>query len=424
MVFARPDGSILDHPELLLAGVGGGSPRAVRDDELVPLPRGSDLFTLPGRKPVGIDPGSGKPVVWDGDGEPVCGVAAFLAPAWTLYLHPAYRSDERSPTLPLYAYSALGFADGRFWVTGTRVDADVRQDPWRFDVPQIEARVETRLAELPDNLVVGGLRRCALTYHCRAAQNYFLDRHEAPLPTSIGCNSRCLGCISLQADGTFPASHERLRRAPTPEEIADVAIGHLERVPQGVVSYGQGCEGEPLIGGRLLVDATRLIRERIPNGTINLNTNASLPDVVEQLCEAGLDSMRVSMNSPREDVYDAYYRPQHYRFADVVESLKRAQRHARYRAINYLVFPGVTDTEPELEALIEFVAETDLDMIQMRNLNIDPELYARSLPAGTYREGMGLRAFMERLRERFPHLRYGYFNPPKEAYARFRAERA
>ena len=98
MVFARPDGSILDHPRLLLAGVGGGTPRPVRDDELVPLPRGSDLFLLPGRRPIGFDPGSGAEIEHDEDG--VSAVAAFLAPAWTMYLHPAYRTLADAPALP------------------------------------------------------------------------------------------------------------------------------------------------------------------------------------------------------------------------------------------------------------------------------------------------------------------------------------
>lgn len=424
MVFAREDGSILDHPGLHLAGVGGGDPRAVDPDELVPLPRGSDLFALPGRAPVGIESESRRPVVWDGDGEPVRAVAAFLAPAWTLYRHAAYRTGADAPALPLYAYAAVGWADGCFWTPAVRVDQDVRQDPWRFDLRRLERQVERRLAEMPGNLVATSLRRCALEYHCRAAQNFFIGRHEAPLPTSIGCNSRCVGCISLQSDGTFPASHERIRRAPTPDEIADVAVGHIERVPEGVVSFGQGCEGEPLIGTDLLPAAIRAIRARTARGTVNLNSNGSLPDVVRAMCEAGLDSMRVSINSPREAVYDAYYRPQHYRLDDVVESLRVVRRAGGFRAINYLVFPGVTDTDEELDGLLRFIDETDLDMIQTRNLNIDPEVYRQILPPGTVREGMGMATFMRRVRERVPHIRYGYFNPSRETYASFRAARA
>ncbi|MDH3197831.1 MAG: radical SAM protein [Candidatus Krumholzibacteria bacterium] len=421
MLYAGADGRILDHPGLRMAGAGGGAPRAVTPDELVPLPRGSDLYFLPGRRPVGMDASSGRAVAWDGDGAEVFGVAAFLAPAWTMLLHPAYETLPGAPALPLFAYCAVGFADGRFWTPGVRVDPDQRQDPWRFDATRVERQVSRRLQEMGGNLVVEQLRRCALEYHCRAAQNYFIGRHEAPIPTSIACNSRCVGCISLQSDGTFPASHERVRRAPTPDEIADMAVGHIERVPDGVVSFGQGCEGEPLLGRELLPEAVRRIRARTDRGTINVNTNGSLPGVVDAMCAAGLDAIRVSINSPREPLYDAYYRPRKYALDDVVETLRVVRRHDRYRSINYLVFPGVTDTEAELESLCAFVEETALDLVQMRNLNIDPELYRRTLPEGAVEEGMGMRRFMERLGARFPHLRYGYFNPSRETYARWRA---
>jgi wyosine [tRNA(Phe)-imidazoG37] synthetase (radical SAM superfamily) len=419
MVYARADGSIVDHPELLLAGVGGAAPRPVRGDELIPLPRGSDLFLLPGRRPVGLDARTGEPVPWDG--EDATAVAAFLAPAWTMFLHPAYHTLPDAPALPLFAYSALGFADGTFWATGTRVDEDVRQDPWRFDAKRMKRQVARGLSDLPGNLVVQQLERCALDYGCRAAQNYFIGRHEAPIPTSVACNAKCIGCISLQPDGEFRASHDRIRRSPTPEEIADLAVGHIGRVPEGVVSFGQGCEGEPLLGRELLPAATRLIRERTSRGTVNVNTNGSLPEVVEAMCHAGLDAIRVSMNSARASVYEAYYRPKKYGFADVKETLRVMRRFDRYRSINYLVFPGLTDTDDELDAISAFIEETDLDLVQMRNLNIDPELYRERLPAGTVREGFGIGEFMRRLSARFPHLRYGYFNPCKETYARWRA---
>jgi wyosine [tRNA(Phe)-imidazoG37] synthetase (radical SAM superfamily) len=421
MVYARPDGSILDHPELLLVGVGGGAPRPVRDDELIPLPRGSDLFLLPKRRPIGWDSASNAATEWEGDD--ATAVAAFLAPAWTMFLHPAYRTLADAPALPLFAYSAVGFADGQFWATGVRVDEDIRQDPWRFDLKRLAKQVERRLAQSPENLVVQQLERCAVQYGCRAAQNYFIGRHEAPIPTSVACNSKCIGCISMQPDGEFKASHDRIRRAPRPEEIADLAVGHIERVPEGVVSFGQGCEGEPLLGRDLLPEAVRHIRARTPHGTINVNTNGSLPAVVDAMCRAGLDAIRVSMNSARDSVYTSYYRPKKYSFDDVRETLRVMRRHDRFRSINYLVFPGVTDTDAELEAISSFIEEADLDLIQMRNLNIDPELYRERLPAGTVRAGFGMGTFMERLKERFPHLHFGYFNPSKQTYARWRAQR-
>jgi pyruvate-formate lyase-activating enzyme len=413
MVYADAAGQIFDHPHLRMAGVDGGEPQPVPADALIPLPRGSDLFTLPGRAPVGIDPDSGETVAFDGGEEGAAqGVAAFLAPAHTVtHLAACRRRDQAAPVLPLFAYAAVGFRDDAFWVTGLRVDPDPRQDPWRFDPKRLAAQVARGVAAAPRNRLVRQLERCALEYGCRAAQNFFIGRHEAPLPTSIACNAQCVGCISLQPDGSFRASHDRLQEAPTPEEVAAVALGHLERVPDGVVSFGQGCEGEPLVMGDLLVEAVRRIRAVTDRGTINLNSNASQPEVVERLAEAGLDAMRVSLNSPRSEVYAAYYQPRGYGIEQVEASVHAMRRRDRFVSINYLVFPGVSDTDDELEALESFIARTGLQMIQWRNLNIDPELYARCLPPGVLRPGFGMRALIDRLRRRFPDLRHGYFNP-------------
>ena len=409
-------GQIYDHPELLLAGERGAGPVPIPRADLIELPRGSDLFTLPGRTPIGLDPKSGARVAvrrWLG-GE-ARAVAAFLAPAHTACDHAAWRTRRNAPPLPLYAYTAVGFADGRYWASAFRVDPDVRQDPWRFARAKIEAGVERVRAELPRNRVARQLERCALQYGCRAAQNFFLGRHEGPLPVSIACNAQCLGCISLQPDGAFRASHDRLRVPPTPKEVADAALAHLARVPSGVVSFGQGCEGEPTLFGPILVEATRRIRAASARGTINLNSNASNPDVVRALCDAGLDAIRASLNSPRPAVYRAYYQPRGYDFADVEESIATVVRAGGHASINLLCFPGVTDTAAELAALIGLIERTGLQRIQMRNLNIDPALYRKALPRGTVQPGKGMRWLRDSLARRFPHLRFGYFNPPVRA---------
>ena len=416
-VFCDEDGNIYDHPELEMAGLDGPAPQRVNEVEVIPVPRGSDFMMLPERSPVGIDPRTGESVVFkEWEGRRVCGAAVFMAPAFTQTLRPAYETQNSAPALPLYAFTALGYSNGHLWAAGTRVDGDHRQDPWRFQIGLVQKRIERRLQEMGQNRLVQQLVRCALEYGCRAAQNFFLDRWEAPLPTSVACNSKCVGCISLQPDGTFKASHERLDVPPTPEEVAEVALGHIKRVKQAVVSFGQGCEGEPLLMADLLEKSIRLVRKRTDDGTINLNTNGSLPGVTERLYQVGLDSIRVSLNSPREDLYDPYFKPSGYTLDDVIETLRIARRYRKFSSINLLVFPGVTDTKEELKAIISLVNDVKPNMIQMRNLNIDPEIYIQSLPSDAIGEGLGIKNAMAHLRERFPDLRLGYFNPPKEKF--------
>ncbi|MFQ6091689.1 MAG: radical SAM protein [bacterium] len=421
-VFCDDGGKIYDHPELEMAGLDGPEPWPVGEADVVPVPRGTDFLMLPERSPVGIDPRTGEPVVFDEwEGKPAQGAAVFMAPAYTQTMRPAYRTRKGAPALPLFAYTALGFAEGQLWAAGLRVDPDPRQDPWRFNMNRVQKRIGKRLQQMGHNRLVQQLVRCALEYGCRAAQNFFLDRWEAPLPISIACNAQCVGCISLQSDGQFKASHERLDVPPTPEEVAEVALGHVQRVKQAVVSFGQGCEGEPLLMDDLLEECIRLVRNRTGDGTINLNTNGSLPEVVERLFRAGLDSIRVSLNSPRKELYDAYFKPRSYGLDAVFETLRIARMYGKFTSINLFVFPGITDTEPELEALTSLIDEVKPNMIQMRNLNIDPEVYLGSLPSDALGPGFGIRETMDRLRKRFPRLQFGYFNPPKERFAANRA---
>ncbi len=125
--------------------------------------------------------------------------------------------------------------------------------------------------------------------------------------------------------------------------------------------------------------------------------------------------MRVSLNSAREKLYETYYRPVNYKFADVLQSIKSAREAGIYVSLNLLFFPGVSDAEDELEALVRLVSQNGVSMIQWRNLNIDPEWYLEimkdvafpSVPEG----GLGLTTFMKRLKKECPWLVYGYFNP-------------
>lgn len=420
MAFCDPDGNVLDHPELEMIGWDGECWRPLEDDELIELPEGSDLFALPGRLPAGYDRATDEVVVVEEPG--VSAASCFVAPAYLRTLLPAYETLLDAPTLPLYAYSALGIRDGVLVTPALRVDEDIRQDPFRFDIDEIERRVEARqAADGADNRLIAHLTRCALEYHCRAAQNFFLDRFEAPMPAAPTCNALCVGCISLQpkgGDDQTVAAHTRIPFAPSADELADVALGHLERVGEdAVVSFGQGCEGEPLNQPLELIGAVAKIRERTPVGVVNLNSNASRPQVIERMLDAGLDSLRISTNSARPAVYAAYYRPTGYTLEHVRESARVVRSRGAYLMLNYFVFPGVTDTAEELEALSAWIDEAGIDMVQLRNLNIDPELYMETVRAvGGAGEPMGIVPWLREVRRRHPQLRFGYFNPPRRLF--------
>ncbi|MEF3168520.1 MAG: radical SAM protein [Deltaproteobacteria bacterium] len=417
LVFADETGSIYDHPFLRLAGRSGRTVFPLSSQDLIPLPEGSELFVLPGRLPVGWDGKTDRPVILDKNPFQRRGkaqaVAAFVSPAHTQTALAAWeRARDGLSPLPLFAYTAVGWWQGRFWAAAFRSDPDPRQDFRRFDLEEVRARTLKALRKGRGNRLIQHLGKCSLTYGCPAARNYFHGRFEAPLPTSPFCNARCLGCISLQGEGGPPAPQDRIGFVPTPEEIAGVAVPHLARVKQAIVSFGQGCEGEPLLQGETIGKAIRLIRAATNRGTINLNTNASLPRVAERLVEAGLESVRISMNSVREQYYTAYYRPKGYGYSDVLESWRIFKQAGLFVSLNLFVTPGFTDEEDELERLSECIESQGLDLIQLRNHTIDPDWYLEEIGHKSSGRTLGIRGMVARLKKRFPHLAFGYFNPP------------
>jgi len=364
---------------------------------------------------VGVDPDSGELILVE---EVAVGrrrfvpdaVGALLPPGWTrTYLPGEVKAD--GPLLPQWAYTAAGWSGEGPVVWGLHTDRRTHWNPERFSTPRVRRAVEAALKADPDNRVLRQLRTCALVYRCFTSQNLFLGRDEGALPVSTMCNAACVGCISEQPEDGPPASHERMDDGPSAEELARVAVAHLESAgPRAMVSFGQGCEGEPLTRWRVIAQAIRRIRERTTRGSIHINTNASLPDGLAALYDAGLDSIRVSLNSAVKDLYEAYYRPDKYGWEEVEASIRLSRERGAYVALNLLTFPGVTDREGEVRALVDLVQRHRVAQVQTRSLCIDPVQYlevARGRGAGG--RPIGIARMLRLLRAEAPWLRLGNF---------------
>lgn len=412
---ANRRGEIVELEGYGAAGAAGTDLTPLTVEKTVPLPHGAELMYLPDRHPVVFDPDTGAlaPLTENPyqPGEPLFPVAAFNSPGYLLTRNAAWVEAEGANPLPLFAYGAVGWGKKGFRTAAIRVDREPRQDLRKMPRSGVVAGISAMQSAMPDNRLRAHLETCALTYGCPAAKNFFLGRYEAPLPTATRCNANCLGCLSLQAEGGLPCSQDRIDFTPSPAEIAEVALTHIRRVPRAVVSFGQGCEGDPLMAASTIAEAISRIRRETDAGTINVNTNAGLPDRLDALFDAGLDSVRVSLNSVREASYTAYFRP-NYAFADVLSAIDRALDRGRWVSINYLSLPGFVDSPEESAALLDFLRDHPVKMIQWRNLNFDPVRY-HAVMAGVTPLGrpVGVRRLLDRVRREAPAVRHGYFNP-------------
>lgn len=407
MLFALADGRWFDFPGLAMAGTDG-SPRAPKGEELIPLPPGATLTMMPGLAPIGLDKADGSPVLLPenpyGGGEPVYALAALLPQGFTRLLCPA--TEDKDTPLPLLGYTAVGMDNGRLVVAAQQTDEHKRWHPRYFNTPQLPRLTQERLDEFPDNRLIRQLAHCALEYGCFTAQNIFYRRWEGGIPASPVCNADCLGCISLQPSQCCPSPQQRISFRPRAEEIGEIALAHLRYAADAIVSFGQGCEGEPSLNHKAIAEAICQVRRQTRRGRFNINTNAGDCQAIHALLEAGMDSMRVSIFSPLPEEYAAYHRPCGYGLPQVRESLFLAREYRRPTALNLLAYPGFSDDPRRLAALVDLVRETGVAQIQLRNLNCGPALMAPFL-ADSHGEGMLF--FIDELRRLLPGVQIGSY---------------
>jgi pyruvate-formate lyase-activating enzyme len=413
------------HPYLLYSTISGqvaentrlsaldfsGDPLSLA--ELIPLPEGATLAMLPERLAIGRDVDGIRCVVPATRG---WALAALLPIGYTRLRLPAYEITESTTPLPFFGYTAIAGYRGRICVAAQRTDNPERWLSRQFDPTRLQRLVEVRLESEPGNRVLRQHAHCALDYQCPTAGNLFFGRWEGAIAVSAGCNARCVGCISKQEEEQLVSPQDRLMFRPSVEEVVDVALAHLNSSPDAVISFGQGCEGEPLLQARLIEKSIEAIRLRTSSGVININTNASNPRALARLYAAGLDMLRASTISARPETYAAYYRPIGYSLQDVKRSLELARDAGVYSSINLLCFPGLTDAEDEVAALVSFLRETGVRMVQLRNLTIDPEVLLDRLPP-EFRPGspslgpaLGMKTLIEILHREMPDLVVGNFS--------------
>ena len=404
------NGDLFIGEEYIAAAFDGGVERVLAAEETIALPAGATLMAMDSRRAQAFDRHDRLRTLardrW--------ALAALLPTGYTRTLYPAYADEPTLPDLPLFGYAAVGARDGELRVAAIATDPAPEWDPAAFNTSDLRRRVGDALARHPSNKLLRQLARCAREYGCFTAQNVFYGRWEAALPVSPACNARCVGCISLQ-EGETAAPQERFKMTPTADEIADVAVEHLERPDAYMVSFGQGCEGEPLLAGRTIAEAIAKIRARTSRGLVHLNTNASLPVQLRRLIDAGLQSIRVSTVSAIPATYEAYYRPSGYRWSDVRASLLLAAERGLLINLNLLVLPGLTDRPEEVDALVALLRDLPGGVVQLRNLNADPK---RALAVFERpRRLLGIAETLERYRVGAPDFALRSFTRPQAVEA-------
>lgn len=403
-VYSNENGDVLVDEEFQALGRSGENIVEPLEEEMIPMPEGSTFVLIPDKVPIVSKFESF--IRYPNENQMV---AALLPQGYTRTLLPAFIKEENKNPLPLYGYTMLAWKDDKFYVAAKKTDVDLTWNPKNYSTKDLKDKINKVKNRFPKNRLIQHLSNCASNYSCFTAQNVFYDRWEGGVPVSPICNAHCLGCISLQESELCPSPQERITFIPSVEEVSELLNFHLKD-KDSIISFGQGCEGEPSMQSDLIAESIKQTREINKAGTINMNTNAGYTQGIKKIVDAGIDSLRVSINSANPDNYKAYYRPSGYTLENVAESLRYAAENGVYTYLNLLLFPGLNDTIEEIEYLIDFVKNNKIKAIQFRNLNIDPDFYMEKIrPEG---DCIGILEFINVLQQEIPEVDLGNYSKP------------
>ena len=153
--------------------------------------------------------------------------------------------------------------------------------------------------------------------------------------------------------------------------------------------------------------AIKRIRAATNRGQININTNAGFTAGIKKIVDAGLDSMRVSIISADAENYQRYYRAG-YTLDAVKNSIRYALDNGVHVSLKLLYMPGFNDRISEFDAWKNFLNELPVQMIQVRNLNYDPDEFFKAMPPDD--NFLGTKKFLRELKKNFPRLTVGNFS--------------
>lgn len=411
-LYANADGELFEDTSLHMLGRLGNDWVVPEDYELILLPKGASLVSVPCHFPVGLNEDDEISLLEKDPYNPnatVNAVAALLPQGFTRTLMPAGVKSDNNMNLPLLGYAAVGFKDGEIYVAAVQTDEHRKWHPVNYNTARLPEKINRTLNKFPDNRILRQLAKCSLQYSCFTAQNIFYGRWEGGIPTMPTCNADCLGCISESHAGA-QSPQNRLNFRPTAEEISQVATFHLSNASDAIISFGQGCEGEPSLNATSLALAIQQVRNDTNKGTININTNAGYTQGIRQMADVGLDAMRVTIFSCNAANYKKYHQPHNYSLKDVKNSIKYTKDKGLKVSLNLLTFPGFTDRESEADALVDFIKENDVDMLQFRNLNIDPETLMRHFPSDE--PSLGIINLIELIKSELPRVVIGSYSHP------------
>lgn len=406
LVYANKRGQIFDHTELYMAARSAGFNFVPYEIELVELPKEANLYLMQNTVPVAYNQDTTNMEDFPGG----AAVAAILPQPYLRLFLPAYTCAE-GEQLPPMAYTAIGWLEEKFVTPALQMD---KLRPVNVNSTETAlAKAAEAKEKFPKNKLIPFLEECISQNACSMAADIFTGGYECAIPVSMAhCTEPVIPSAAL---ATGCSGLRKLNFTPSSRDIIEVAMFYADQTKKPLITFGSACEGDPVMVAETVAKAIKVIKKNRPDATVSYIGCAGFPDKMKMLYEAGLDSVRLTVNSVNPSTYERFYRPKGFTFDGIYKSIELAHRAGVFVSLGLETLPGLNDRESETQALMDFIEAFKIDLIQMSNLDGDPNAIFQ-LYNFKFEEIHGIKNMLKLLKKRFKSLKFGYYNRNKDDF--------
>lgn len=381
LLFADKNGNIYDHPTLKMTGKTNSFDIVPYETELTELPKNHKIKFLEGAVPLGYDQERAKIVEFEG-GFPVYittpkGYLRVLMPSFKAFNNNILQPDE---------YTAVGFMEDTFYFPG--IKADVLTE----DISEKNGTFKDKIVkyEYANNKLVN--------YLIKMSKKTFGEIETlTPFGNEIIFDFRYFG-------------------ETTPSEVYELLNIYSKEQKFPVVTFKNIALSDNIF--EIFVDSLKLT-SKLDSLTINIQNPIVPSNQMKKILEYPPNSITIPFISSLNSLISSKISDTIGLMKNHNESIQKLielfQRYGTNVFVDLLILPGFTDTEGNIQNLVDFLNTYRINSLKLSNMKINPNRIFEGVES-LKEELLGIRTMLKKLKKECKELKFSVFVRHKDFF--------
>lgn len=379
LLFADKNGNIYDHPTLKMTGKTNSFDIVPYETELTELPKNHKIKFLEGAVPLGYDQERAKIVEFEG------GFPVYITPpkGYLRVLMPSFKALNNNILQP-DEYTAVGFMEDTFYFPGIKADL-------------LTEDISEKNGTFKDKIV-------KYEYANNKLVNYL-----------IKMSKKTFGEIeTLTPFGNEIIFDFRYFRETTPSEVYELLNIYSKEQKFPVVTFKNIALSDNIF--EIFVDSLKLT-SKLDSLTINIQNPIVPSNQMKKILEYPPHSITIPFISSLNSLISSKISDTIGLMKNHNESIQKLielfQRYGTNVFLDLLILPGFTDTERNIQNLVDFLNTYRINSLKLSNMKINANKIFEGVES-LKEELLGIRTMLKTLKKGCKELKFSVFGRHKD----------